>query len=470
MAEEIDHPAAYSKVPDITLDEATKQNGVWSGGEDFVLKPNMLYRAALIAMVPRVVIPFTIQGEPIIIGEKLQYTQVTQQESNLTDALEDNYGQSESGMKVISDGQRIIVTDYKASDEAKMISIDRDLIDDVIKETLEPSEPKQESKAVFSWSFFTSRFTSFVHHIHSFVGATWDLRATLGPLAWPELTQQQRNELKILIESTNPQREEIYRKSIELFALRDHPLPERLEIQVLKDSNGPYGFLIESPEPIQWRHQGKGRVTLEVRRAVNNMESPLPAYGPVKIIDCDLLGDWLEILVQTDIDLSGYKIERIDPATDTSILPDVYYTFGPNSKFKAGTVIRINTHSQPNNYVPSVERKDIFIGTDSDILSNTSEMLRIIDATGREIHRRQFAPREFEKLQTVIASDSDGTRTFVFLRDSSRTWISQLPDGTYWFQWAFRRNAGGGLPILRRRGSTAPEEATLEFNLPAELP
>jgi len=470
MAEEAGHPAAFSKTPEVIIDNLPKQVGVWGGGEDFVLKPNMLYRAAIVAMLPQVVIPLTMEGEPVLVEGELQYAQIAQDGSNFLSAVEDNYGQSEPGMMVISDGQRIVVSNYKASNEAQPVSIDYEFIDGILMEALEPSEPLPEPRAVFSWSFLTSRFVSFMHHLHSFVDAAWDLRATLGSSAWSELTQEQIDELEEMIEAVHPQREEIYKKSLELFSLKDRPLPDRFEIQVLKDSHGPYGFLIESPEPIHWRHEGKGRVTLNVRKSENNMASPVPAFGPVKIINCSFPNEWIEILVQTDLDLFGYKIECIDPMVDSSIPPDVYYTFDSHRKFKAGTVVRINTHPQPYNYVAHVERKDIFIGSDTDVLNNCGETLRIIDATGHEIHRRQFAPRAYVSMQTVIASNVDGTQNFIFIRDSSRNWISQLPDGTYRFQWIFKRNAGGDLPILRRGGSTAQEEVTLEFNLPSELP
>jgi hypothetical protein len=475
QAEETGHPAAFSTVPQILLDNAPKQAGVWGGGEDFVLKPNILYRAAIVAMVPRVVIPLTAEGEPIRMDGELLYAQVAADGSNFVAAVEESYGLPEPGMKVVSDGQSIAITDYRASDTAQPAVIDREFVKGVVREALGPGAPGPEPRAVYSWSFYTSRFTSFVHHIHSFVDAAWDLRKTLGAAAWTDPSgdvdkQAELAKLKDEIEKDPPDLEDIYQKAAGYFGLQDRPLPERLEINVLQDDHARYGFMIESPEPIAWEVTGKRRVKLDVAKAENMLECPKPAYGPVKLIDCRLQEEWVEVLVQTDLDLSGYKIEHIDPMADSSIPPDVYYTFAPDSKFRAGTAVRIHTHSQPDNYVPNVERKDLFLEAGPDVLNNAGETLRITDAESREIHRRRFAPMEFEKLRAVIAPDADGTRTFVFLRDNSGAWVSQVPGGAYRFVWTFRRNAGSKLPILCRRGSTADEEATIAFNVPAELP
>jgi hypothetical protein len=468
-AKEAGHPAAFSGVPKVNLNSAgvPKQTGIWAGGEDMVLKPQTIYRATLVATEPQVVIPLTTDGAPIRINGNLQYMQITADGSNFVSAIEDSFGQAEVGVKIVSDGKRAIVTNLGASGTAQLVPIDRKMADTVVKEALNNVAPKPEPRSVFSWSFITSRFTSFVHHIHSFIDAAWDLRGTMGAAVWPDLTQAQQDELKGLIETPHPDLKKIYDKSIEFFSLEGRPLPERLEINLLKDDHGQYGFMIESPEPLEWRLDGKGRVTLKVFWSDTAMESPLPAYGSVKFIDCNLLAEWVEILVQTDIDLSDYKIERI--YTDGSA-PDLYYRFGVDSQYRAGTRIRIHSGSTPSEPF-DLERKDIFMGTGADILSNSGETLRLSDTEGHEIHRRQFTPREFTILDTVIAPDSDGTRTFVFLRDKdSGEWINDIADGRFRFEWEFRRDAGSDLPILRRLGSTAPEQATLEFNVPAELP
>lgn len=470
-AEDAGHPAAFSGVPSVRVEQAPKQNGIWGGGEDMVLKPQTLYRATIVAIEPRIVVPLRTDGNPIRINNNLQYARIAADGSNFVSAIEDTFGQSELGVKIVSDGRRTIVTDMRASDTAQPVSIDRQLIDTVVKEALVNVTPKPESRPVFSWSFITSRFTSFVHHIHSFVDAGWNLRATLGLAAWPEeLTQERQNALnglKALIEDAHSKRDDIFQKTVDLFKLEDRPLPEQIEINVLEDANGRYGFMIESPEPIQWRIDRKGRVTLEKVQRSDNMIAPsMPAYGPVKFIDCDLQADWVEILVQTDLDLSGYKIERIYSSTP----PDTYYRFDEGSRFRAGTIIRIHSGFPPPAPQPIQERKNLYVGPSASILGNAGEILRISDQEGREIHRRQFAPSDYETFTSfVIAPNADGTRTFLFLLNNSGVWINQIPDGVFRFYWHFLRDAGPDLPVLRRSGSTTPEKTFIEFNVPAEL-
>jgi hypothetical protein len=479
-AVEAGHSAAFSSVANVDLNsvQAPKQTGIWAGGEDMVLKPQTLYRAALVATEPQVVIPLTTAGEPILMNNNLQYTQVASDGSNFVSAIEDSFGQVEVGVKIVSDGKRAIVTDMRASDTAQSVPIDRQMINTVVKEALATVAPKPEPRSVFSWSFITSRFTSFVHHIHSFIDAVWDLRTTLDSAAWTDLTQSQRDELKGLIEAPNPDLEKNYDKSIEFFGLEGRPLPERLEINVLKDDNGTYGLMIESPEPIAWKlpeqiqskFKGQGRVTMRAEKTTDTVEPPSPAYGPAKFIDCVLSGDeYIEILVQADIDLSGYKIERAYPDPTP---PETYYSFSPNAHYREGTIIRIHSGLAPSNSTPNPERKDLYLGSSVEILSNDGETLRLLNPEGNEIHRRTFVSisTTFNELSHVIAPDADGTRTFIYFLDDNSDWISQLANGSYRFTWTFQRNAGNDLPILRRFGLTALEETVVEFNIPAELP
>jgi hypothetical protein len=466
------HPATYSKVPEIRLDLAPKQAGVWGGGADFVLKPNTLYRATVAAMVPQVVIPLDKEGKTMHVGGQLVYTQVAADGSNFLSVVEESYGQSEPGMKVISDGDQVIVTGYKASEAAQAVPVDHELVKSAVNEALGSGAPSSKPTPVYSWSFYTSRFTSFVHHIHSFVDAAWDLRKTLGAGAWTvpsedDGKQAELDKLKKEIKDSTDL-DKIYQQAVAYFGLQDRPLPERLEINVLQDNDDArYGFMIESPEPIAWETPGKqGRVTLDVQRSADPMESPEPAYGPVKLIGCCFTESWVEILIQTDLDLANTRIERIDAPNDNATL---YYEFKADSKFRAGTVVRIHVGQQPGNYVPGVERRDVF-GVSGDVLTDTGITLRVIDAGEREIHRRQFLPLSWVSRTFVLAPDADGTRTFVFLRDDAGAWVNQVPNGAYRFAWTFRRNVvGSDLPVLRRRGSTISEQASIEFNVASKV-
>ena len=173
--------------------------------------------------------------------------------------------------------------------------------------------------------------------------------------------------------------------------------------------------------------------------------------------------------MQDNADLTGYTIERAHESVPT----DVYYEFGDDSNYVAGTVIRIHSKSPEPGIEPNPERKDIYIGSTADILSNAGEMLQITDKEGNKIHCRQFTSEPFSSISDkVIASNKDGTRSFVFIKDSTGDWIQDIEDGLYRIEWTFRRDPGDGskLPVLWRCGSTSEERTIVEFNVPPSLP
>jgi hypothetical protein len=314
------------------------------------------------------------------------------------------------------------------------------------------------------------------------VDAAWDLRATLGPIAWAALEEgdERRVALKELIETEPGRVQDIYDKALECFGLGDRPLPERLEINVLEDEHGQYGFFVESPEPIPWKLDGQGRVSLRVKKGMEEVASPTPAYGPAKLIGCNLGEEQVTLLVQADVDLAGYRIEQVNGEGDGGVL---YYEFCARSRFQAGTVLQIHASEPPAEPTAGVDQKDLY-GATAGIVSDAGSTLRLCDAKGREIHRRQFTPVPFVSYNLamtspgasrtfVLAPDADGTRTFLFLRekhDGEHRWLDDLADGVYRFDWTFERDAGDKLPVLRRCGSTSAERAVIEFKLPAELP
>jgi hypothetical protein len=315
------------------------------------------------------------------------------------------------------------------------------------------------------------------------------VRATLGPAAWTPLQEgdendKRRDTLKGLIETEPGGAQELYEKALEYFCLADRPLPERLEISLLEDDCGRYGFFVESPEPIPWKLNEPGRVSLTIGKAVGDIVSPVPAYGPVKLIGCEISGitgtDQVDLLIQTDADLAGYRIEQVNNEGDGAL----YYEFSAGSQFQAGAVLHIHAGEPPAVASAGIGQKDLY-GAIAGTVIEGGPTLRLCDADGREIHRRQFGTvlsesydmvtTDADATQTfVLGPDADGTRTFIFLRekqDDGQCWLDALPDGVYRFDWTFKRDTGDEkLPVLRRCGVTTAEEASIEFNVPAELP
>ncbi len=455
-----EHSAAHSVVPQIDLNQLRKKRGIWVGGEEFMLRPGTQYRATVSAMVPQIIIPLDSGGGPLFRDGSLQYARVERGPSHFVSVLKDDWGQAEPGYKAVSDGRRVVATGYRASAQAQKPLLRADVAQ-ALRDAIGDGQPKIEPKAVFTWGFVTSRFASFVDHIHSFIDSAWDLRTTLGLDAWP---QDKLSELRSLIEADDVAESQLFEKATACFGVSGRPLPERLEIDVLEDSAGRYGLLIESPEPIEWLKDGEGRVSLSVEYSEASDVALGPAYGPLKLIECNLAGDeWVEVLAQTDLDLSGHKIERVSDKAPT----ELFFVFPAGTRACAGTQLRVHSGRRPPPAPADAVRKDIYAERIGKVLDNEGSVLRILDPHGKELHRRQFAPRNCVSLQNVLlASDPDGTRTFVFLKDSNGGSMRKLEDGLYSMIWQFRRNAGPRIPVLWRHGSCDSETATIDFSLP----
>jgi hypothetical protein len=73
----------------------------------------------------------------------------------------------------------------------------------------------------------------------------------------------------------------------------------------------------------------------------------------------------------------------------------------------------------------------------------------------------------YRTVETVWIRNVDGTRALVFFPNGTQA-AGPLPVGMIRLHYTFARNiTGGQLPILRRAGSDAPENATHFVNLPA---
>jgi len=205
--------------------------------------------------------------------------------------------------------------------------------------------------------------------MHSFIDAAWDRRRFTQMGANVTLTQNQRNQLASMIQTSDPN---LYTTAVDIFSIDGSaPLPERLEVQILEDDNGRYGFLIEGPEPIDWRRNEAGRVSLEVERSQQTMSESTLAQGIAKFIDCNLQDpEWVEILVQNDLELVGYKIQHASGALDAEYVLADYYEFPEGLYVRAGTIIRIYRGDDTEG-TEKPERVNRFANLSNNLLKNT---------------------------------------------------------------------------------------------------
>jgi len=331
------------------------------------------------------------------------------------------------------------------------------------------------------FTFTTSRFVTFLHHVQSFAGAVLD--HAIGAPGGPGLTPDQLMRLGQMIQGRrqagsaydatgeSPAFDEL---AATIFKL-DRPRPsDTLTIALLRDDVRRYGLLLESPEPLDW-----GRISLTVSRTTVATPADLPARGPALIINGalqptavsgapDYNAEWVEVLLRTDIDLNGWSIEHAGglgaPTGFTT-----YYRFGSEPLMSAGTVIRVHS-GMPTGPGPATERVDRYVTLAGGIpawrLKSAGDLLRLVDVSGTEVQRRSILPSgAFQGVEAVIIRNEDQTRALLFFPQSADVPVGDVPDGRLRIAWIFKRDMGEKERLLRRWGSSLSEETAVEFGV-----
>jgi hypothetical protein len=322
-------------------------------------------------------------------------------------------------------------------------------------------------------SFVTSRFATFVHHVHSFRDFAWD-----HPLPTPEdvarvgaiVTAVRDAGPDFHAETEGPLFEELS----SLFGLGQRPLPDRIEIAVLRDDDQSYALLLESPQPIEW-----SRTSLSVRSAPD-AGPRTAATGPVKIIGArlrqsdmsgtDFNAESLDLLIESDADISGFSVEYTGGGGGSTMIS--YWTCGVEPVLPAGTVLRIHAGAHPLEEAATPECLHRYATPAGEggrwRLNEAGDTVRLVDAAGVERQRWTVMPSsQFQAMTPILVRSADETRAFVFFPESEAVPVGRVPEGRIRMEWRFMRDIGPFAPVMSRRGRRDPEEATLEFSLPA---
>ena len=151
-----------------------------------------------------------------------------------------------------------------------------------------------------------------------------------------------------------------------------------------------------------------------------------------------------------------------------------YYCFEGESRLPAGTVIRIHAGSAPYKAKTGGGIESRYVAQLGEqgwpLLNPTGEVLRVIDQTGSEGHRRPFLPSNvYKPVPVVLLRTRDGTAAYLFFPDDGNA-VGPLPDGHYRLMFTFQRDISKKdpkVPVLRRAGSSDPEKALIEFMVPS---
>lgn len=326
---------------------------------------------------------------------------------------------------------------------------------------------------VYQFSFITSKYATFIHQIHSFRDVAWSL-GKLSGLSDSLLNKAILEGILAGINPGNPHQPEIEAKKFEqiteLFKLGIRQLPSSLEVLALDDNSECYGFLIESPEPIDWK-----RVTMSVSYSSSN---PLveEASEPIKIIGASISqsgvgtacnNEWVDILLREPFDINGLVVEHKSEGGNDF---QRYILFSSEKLLPAGTIIRTHSGKEEDDtgFSPEIEHRYLSLNTWQ--FKSMGETLRLKDAQGKVLHARYIAKAgSFSSKGAICIRNADNTRAFVFYPGSGEN-ASKIEKGNYRFDLRFKRNTGGDQPVLKRMGGDSDEETDIEFSYPAILP
>jgi len=197
-------------------------------------------------------------------------------------------------IRVFMDGELIFdVIDEKNLQDNKIALYCRDNKDarfyEVVVEDL-----SEKAKIVYNFQFSSSRYANFFHHIHSFNDRIWTVR---------------------LPDDSNLDGEKFEEKWPDYIRL-----PQQVEIALIKKDDQDIGFLLKSPEPIEWQ-----RVGLEVMKSDTLAHLGMP--GAVKLTSYEKSSNeqWVDLVIREDTPLFDWKIEYAEDPQNPQWKP--FYTF-----------------------------------------------------------------------------------------------------------------------------------------------
>ncbi|AET67190.1 hypothetical protein Desor_1539 [Desulfosporosinus orientis DSM 765] len=331
---------------------------------------------------------------------------------------------------------------------------------------------------LYQFSFISSKYADFVHQIHSFQNAVWSYGRLQG-VSNNLLSPGEESNLEMLLAGLDsngahyqPEIEaDRFEKLWQLFKLGRRELPPNLEILALDDNQKSYGFLIESPEPIDWLRTSVTASYKNLNLLVEEVSSPLKIINASidyqAFFSTDYHQEWVDILLQEDYNISGLVIEHQSVGRTEF---ENYGALGLEKPLPGGTVIRVHTGGRDQDTAPYPEAEHRYLGLNTWQFLANGEFIRVKDTAGKILHTYFIAMKDyFAAKEAIFVRNSDNTRAFVFFPADGQK-AASVSRGNYRLHFKFMRNLGSAAPILKRGGRDTPEEAYIEFSYPALLP
>lgn len=259
--------------------------------------------------------------------------------------------------------------------------------------------------AAYKFRFVTSRFTNFLHHLHSYRDEARPVElpadVDLGPASSAAVPPEGR---------PTDAEARAYRALVPLVPdIGTTPVPTEVEIYRIERGGTMSALLLRSSEPIDWE-----RTALTAFRADRFEEHPIPPRT-LKLIDVDFGSTGpgsqsVTLLLRETAVLTGLRVEYRPLGLTQDSAWTLLYTFGVEAVLAAGTRVILGPGGSEEN--PRIVRRALAVGGPP--LPAEGADFRLVAPDSAVLHARAFLPASaYTSLAVRVLRDADGTGLFI---------------------------------------------------------
>jgi hypothetical protein len=334
---------------------------------------------------------------------------------------------------------------------------------------------------VYKFSFTTSPFVNFFHHLHSFDDGCWSANTAMSSADLGKLMQ------RAVADISSPATDDEARafESLAGSVLGPAALQEADQVEILKveQSGAVAALMARGPQPFGFDRDGCALLytATDTPTAISPTTAKLVAATMGAATPAT---ESITVLTREASDLSGCSIQKrdysaiisaggsipVEALDDAASTWNTVFVFPSAAQCPAGTRIAIYSCSV-DNAPPAdpgiVQYFRAASGNPGDIVLNDSAVdLRLVTAAGEVIHARRFL---HDNVFTPLANcrllrKADETAFVVFPAAAPG---QSFADGSYRLQMQYRRDNTANDPasiVLTEAGDKTPEAATLDFS------
>ena len=332
------------------------------------------------------------------------------------------------------------------------------------------------AKPVYSFSFTTSCFVNFAHHVHSHDDDAWSTVCSLSTAALAQIRSVAVATGGVPI--SDQESRAFDELADDILGTRSRQEATRTETYRVASASGDLiALMVRSPEPFDHT-----RMAMSLTYAAG-MAPASVAPAAVKLIGATLgaaqpADEEVTLMVRAAADLTGWSLQLRDtPAPDPVPLDDpesawsTIYTFGHEEPMADATIVRI--HSGPPTGIPDIPRTknryraDVGDAGDLNLMGDCVD-LRLVGPAGYVEHaRRFFSSTVFVDAPFLLLRKADGTAFVMLPNDGTLS----LPVGAMKISLEYRRDNSASMretAVLSEAGAKLPELA--QIHIPTASP